>query len=335
MKVSYNYILKYLPTYIILIFIATSCAIYEPVQIQVLKPAGTKINPKISRLILVNHANYKKKDTELTQNNDSTRTNEYFSGLSGILGNSPRLELVQSPVYYFEKPSFSQRFMKLDWETVSKVCRDSSADAAIVLENYQITYSDPLQLHYSEDYGLYARLMMENTSLWRIYYPSEQLIADEYLQKDTLYWDATGITEADIANQLPDIDEAILQSCWYAGQKFGERISPSWVAKKRYLINCEITDFQNAVLYAQQNNWDNAIEIWKKYPYGKKRRLAAFAAYNLAVASETLDHLDIALEWASKSYLIRKNEYVKKYIELLEKRKKDQEDYIKSLNENP
>jgi hypothetical protein len=80
---------------------------------------------------------------------------------------------------------------------------------------------------------------------------------------------------------------------------------------------------------AKQDKWDDAIEIWKKFPYGKRKRLAAYAAYNLAVASETLDHIDLALEWASKSFFLNRNKFIEDYINILEKRKTE-----KNLIEN-
>lgn len=309
-------------------FLFSSCLTYEPVKLQVLKPAGVKINPDVYRVVFVNHSNYKK-STFASNNNefstfnaDSLRTVQYFAGLAEVLLNSPRFYLINKPTEYIEKASYSERFITLSWDEISKLCTDSAADAAIILENYSITYTDPIKLQYSEEYVLYGSLEMENSSIWRIAIPSEKAEADNYLLKDTLFWDASGNYEVEVLSNLPNVNDATLQSCYYAGKKYGERIAQTWETKNRYLLSCENKDFQLAVSYAKLGQWDKAIEIWKKYPYSQKRRFAAYAAYNLAIASERVDNIDAALEWASKSYLTMKDKDVEQYIKILEERKK-------------
>lgn len=311
---------------VFLMVVASSCSVYEPIQLQVLKPAGANLKENISSVALVNHAVIHKQKDPRT---DSLRTDEYFYGLAGVLSNSPTISFNQKNYYYVRK-TIDTRFDKLNWDYVLSICGDS-IDAAIVLENYQVTLNDPTAVEFSSVYGFYTQLKVENTSLWRIYYPRTKEIIYEHLLKDTLIWDASSFDQGELKYQLPELDEAVNQSCFYSGVKLGEHISPSWNTKTRFLINCEYYDFQNAIIYAKNNQWDKAIELWKKYPYGKKKRLAAYAAYNLAIASETMDLIDVALEWAAKSYLLKKDDYVKKYIELLERRKSEKQNIIKKI----
>ena len=62
----------------------------------------------------------------------------------------------------------------------------------------------------------------------------------------------------------------------------------------------------------------------KIYVWEKKGWLH-FACYNMAIASETHDNIDAALEWAAKSFLLNNDEYTEKYINILENRKKQKE----------
>ena len=80
------------------------------------------------------------------------------------------------------------------------------------------------------------------------------------------------------------------------------------------LFRIEKADFINALQYVKIDKWEAAITLWKKYTYGKNKRLAANACYNMAIASETYDNIDVALEWAAKSFLLKKDEFTEKYI---------------------
>jgi hypothetical protein len=309
----------------LIVLIIQSCASYEPIKIQVLKPAQIKVPSEILKLVIINHSvqkdtlsnNFKTK--ELKFNNDSILTSEYFSGLLDVLLNSPRFEIANQTPFYIEKSS-KDKFEQIDWLTIDMLCKDNNADAALVLENYQLLYSDQIPLNYVDNY-LHGVLQIENNSIWKIYEPSKMKVPEDFLLSDTLFWDGFGYHYDQVAQQLPAIKDALLQSCNYAGKKYGERISQTWSTKNRYIINCENKDFRMAFMLINENKWEEAIELWKKYPYGKNIRLASFAAYNLAVATEALDNIGASLEWAAKSYFLNKNSYVENYIKILEKRK--------------
>jgi len=314
---------------LLIALIIQSCVSFEPIKIQVLKPAQVKIPSEIYKLILINHS--VKKDSILANlktsrnklNTDSTLTSEYFNGLLEILLNSPRFEIANQTPYYIEKSSKSI-FEKIDWLTVDALCKDNNADAALVLENFQLLYPNQIPLSYEDGY-LHGILQIENNAIWKIYEPSKMNVPEDNLLKDTLIYDGFGFSKEQVAQQLPLTKDQLLQSCLYAGRKYGERIAQTWLTKNRYIINCENKDFIRAFKLVNENKWEEAIELWKKYPYGKNSRLASFAAYNLAVAAEALDNIDASLEWAAKSYLLNKNTYVENYIKILEKRKQEKD----------
>lgn len=314
--------------FVALILTGYSCGSYEPIQIQVLKPALYAVPGNVTSIVLLNHANYQKSSFTSTDKSsvdldlDSAQTNEYFRGLEYVLLNSPRFTIVNDTPLYILKPGFNERYEDINLQTLQDICKKNNADGAIVLENHLVTTPEAI-LNYIDSYTLKGTLQIFNNSIWHIYSAEQNKIINDYLLKDTLYWDATGNSDYQVIHNLPDLKSVVLQSCYYAGSKYGQRIAQTWDVKVRYLINIQNNDFRNAYSLAKQDKWEQAIELWKKYPYGKNKRLAAFASYNLAVASEVLDHLDIALEWAAKSYLIRNDGYVKYYIETLEKRKKE------------
>jgi hypothetical protein len=319
--------------YPLLFFSLFSCSTYKLMQIQILKPASIKLSGNINKILLVNHAVLRTSTftsvdngTLTNENKDSIRTSEYFNGLCEVLSNSPRFETFNISPVYIAKSNFNERYYSLEWPVIKKLCNDSSADAAIVLENFQVIYLPKGTMQYNDEFGYFkGTLEMDNSSLWKIYVPANNKIEDDFLETDTLCWDGYGFDESTVLEQFPDISDAILQSCFYAGKKYGQRIAQTWETRSRYLIYCNNKDFRKAHKLATNENWEEAIEIWKKYPYGKKKRLAAYAAYNLAVASEVLDHIDVALDWASKSFFLKNDILVENYIKILEKRKTDKD----------
>jgi len=48
----------------------------------------------------------------------------------------------------------------------------------------------------------YAALTVENSSLWKIYIPSEKKIVDDYTLKDTTFWDAYGANSEELTSTI-------------------------------------------------------------------------------------------------------------------------------------
>lgn len=306
----------------------------EPVTIQVLNPAKINLPPDINKLILVNHAVRIDDDSGRTRADDSLLTANYFAGFLQKIHTSPRFEIVSdTPVVVYKTQA--DRFVSLDSFALKAIVDSQQADAAIVLENYQVVINDPVEIHFSPEYGYYGTMSVENGSLWKVFERRSSSFVDDYLQKDTLFWDAAGSSEDEVIEQMPLLHTAAIQSCYYAGMKYVERIAPIWNTQQRMLLVPNNWDFYKALEYTRQNQWLRAVEIWRKHAYGKNKRLAAMACYNMAVASELYDNIDAALDWAARSYLIKNKKYAEDYIRLLEKRKQIKLQLEQQPVENP
>jgi len=303
----------------IVIIVVSSCVVQEEIQIGTFVPSEIKPDTSINNVVLVNHALFNGTYPQSSFYKDSLYTMAYFDGLSDILSNSVQYKLVDAPVQYLKK-SMNEQFKKLTLEELNVLALKTDADAAVVLENYQTTYTDPIKLIFDENYGYYGSLVIENTSLWRVYKLKTGEKIDEYLLCDTLFFDAAGNTFEEAYSNFPKIDNAISQTCYILGQKYGKRIANTWQIEKRTLFNCEKPDFNEASKLAKNGQWEKALLLWKKYINHKNRRLASLACYNIAVACEVMDNIDAALDWAAKSYFTYPNVWATKYISVLEKR---------------
>ena len=68
-------------------------------------------------------------------------------------------------------------------------------------------------------------------------------------------------------------------------------------------------------------DWDEAAELWKKETSSSDPKLAGMASFNMAIVSEIKGELDIAIEWAKKSYENYGNKKALKYLNILKNRK--------------
>ena len=80
--------------------------------------------------------------------------------------------------------------------------------------------------------------------------------------------------------------------------------------------------FIQASKHIFNNNWQEAVKIWKPLTSHKNRFIAARACFNMALASEANGNIEIALSWVKKSMKLG-NKKAKIYLKRLEKRKID------------
>jgi hypothetical protein len=322
-----------------LILIVSSCKTTYNIEVQILQPAQVIIPAQIKKVALVSHSNYKASrfvDENLRTyvlKNDSLRSNEYISAVYDVMNQSPRFTVVNTESIYLEKESHSMQNMMLTQDKIKEIGLKQKADALIVLESFSTPTKPSIKAYYVPEYNMYfGSLSIENSSLWKMYDVSGTNIIDEYVVTDTLTFETYANYDFEIPNNLPSWNDAVFESCYRAGKKYAERIAPTWIKEERFIYNYSNNDFLKASELAKNNKWLEAIEIWKKYPYGKKIKLAALASFNLAVACEVLDDFDAALEWASKSYFLNHDPVTEKYIKLIESRKAEKMKIEKQMN---
>ncbi|MCX6233611.1 MAG: DUF6340 family protein, partial [Bacteroidetes bacterium] len=180
---------------------------------------------------------------------------------------------------------------------------------------------------YSADLGI------DVNSGWRIYDPVNKSIADMNIYSFDRRWDKTASSPGEALGQLPSKRNAINQTGIYAGEQYGIRISPVWAHVTRSYYSKGQEDLELAKRYVKTNEWEKAAEVWKKLAFNPDRELAGKAAYNMALASEMKGELDIAREWAKKSYEEFGNKKALGYLKIIERRIGDQEDLKRQMGD--
>jgi len=80
---------------------------------------------------------------------------------------------------------------------------------------------------------------------------------------------------------------------------------------------------RNDIFQVMEDDWEEALKVWKELSALKRKRISAKAAFNTALYYEMEDRLVPALDWAIKSKELHDFDLTDEYVKLLEKRIKD------------
>lgn len=120
-------------------------------------------------------------------------------------------------------------------------------------------------------------------------------------QRDTLLWEILS------RNQLKEtvlnykIKESFLGTMTDIGESVSQNFFDKWDRDTRSLYFLFGAQWQEAMIAASEFNWSKASEIWLEATSSTNDKVAACAAYNLAVACEMQDKKALSLEWLKYS----------------------------------
>jgi hypothetical protein len=315
-----------------------SCNTVREISIEVLVPAEVTIPEHIQSVAFVNRSYmpWLARNPEDTMARppedlyilDTIINNKFFLGLFDALNSSPLFDLEDPIVFQFRR-SDSTRFPDpLSIENLQYITDSLYTDAIISLEGYRVSDSltvwdqsndiwlepDYYFIEYKFDY------IVEGTMQWRIYDGIYGILIDEFIKTDTTEWTVYGDSEEAI-NELPEVVDAYREYAYQRGYDFGMRVSPSWSQVRRFYFITGNKNIRKAAEFAFNEKWEAAAGLWKQESSSDDTKIAAKAAFNLALYSEKKDLLIPAIDWATRSYDLIQEKYTKTYIEILEKRK--------------
>ncbi|OFX59777.1 MAG: hypothetical protein A2046_08605 [Bacteroidetes bacterium GWA2_30_7] len=327
----------------ILTLIFTSCST-SSITMKVLVPAQITVPTNIKKLAVANRS-LPGKGEKFNNILEGVLTGEGIQvdreasfrcvdGVADVLVSSPRYTVKVPSNLDLRGTGTTEWPIPLEWNEVERICKENDADALIALEifdsNTGIRYSTKeakkkvgdKEVPYTEhtatmDIGIMAG--------WRIYNPSNQAIVDQNIFTDHKFWYGQGEKQEQALGRLPAQRSCIIEAGKFAGSQYGIRISPVWVSVSRAYYTKGVDDFETAKLKVRANQWAEAAEIWQKYVSNSDTKIAGRAAYNMALACEVDGKLDLAIDWAKKSYSEFKNKSARSYMNTLTQRQADQQ----------
>lgn len=310
-----------------IILISGSCRSTHPLTIEILVPAENIMPEGNNRIIVVNRSLWPDSlDKTLVAAdlvNDAAR--ECIIGLIHVIESSGFADTLMIRDIA-ELDSSSIKF-PINWWILDTLARAAKGDVVIGLEYFTITTEETGEIiagdifpGISADLYFSLDLSLAVHSFWRIYHVPTRSIHEEYWARDTVQLYSTGANKHEAVANLPDLVEILLETAYNNGYDYGRRLVPFWVQVNRFYYKSGSKGIREGHKLARQNRWLEAARVWKQETNHHNERKAARAMYNMAVASEVQDKLEIALDWALKSYYLEADPATKKYIDLLSER---------------
>jgi hypothetical protein len=331
-------------SYFILSFLSylffASCSSTSTTSLPVLKPADITLPDHIQKVAVVNRSlpDDKNKAWNIIEgiftgegiHADKIGSQYCIEGFSQTIMQSPRFQLVNSPVTQLHATGTGQMPPPLSWLQVESICQQSGADALILLEVFDsdaIITTEVFEKTIKNKEGAHTKVPMYRANMrmvvksaWRIYDPSTKRTWDEVRGDDYMMFTAEGNNPQAAINMLIARREAINRTGRYAGGLYANRISPMWITVTRQYYKKGNDAMEMAARKARTNDWKGASEIWKKEANNADAKIAGRANYNMAVFCEKEGRLDLALEWARKSYTQYNNKKARAYTSILNQR---------------
>ena len=332
------------------LFIALGSCSTSKFVVDVTKPPSIKIPVDISRILITNRClkeEYEKPD-EVVKG--------LIAGEGPVINQAGAKKAIESviedtryapgmePVYTSAVPrvdTLDKEFpQSLDWSTVENLCRQYNSDALLSLEvfitNTFIDYGYYQRRETKDNVKVWsnttiynkkiehiplARLRVEITAGWRMYYPADTQIVVEELKTHIQQWEFEGKTQKDALRNLPSKMFAVEDAGRLAGIDFSSRLYPIRTTVERVLFLKGSSEFKIANQHLKQRHWKSAATIWKKYTNDQDKKIASAALYNLAVINEMDGNIEEAFRLAKQAGEIYEARIIKEYILLLEEKK--------------
>jgi|AntRauTorcE11898_2_1112593.scaffolds.fasta_scaffold03577_4 hypothetical protein len=206
---------------------------------------------------------------------------------------------------------------------VSRICSSTGAGMIISLEAF---HSFDSLYRYTEAGYYVSERKTELLTVWRVYNRGESTAVYRSFLEDSIFFNAYGYSRSDADAGLINYKDALYEISYNSGKKFLEEISPHWQEIERIYFDYYSKDMQKANKYAAKSLWRKAAQVWRPVAEQQKGAKTAYAAYNMALASEMAGQLDLAMYWLKKALSIRPdNYYFLQYQNQLQKRISRQE----------
>ncbi len=303
---------KFSPLFLF-ILLFTSCSSIEQISIDYMIPAEINFPESLSRVAVVNNVSNQgvnnKSFEEQTKLDESSHKLFNFNGDANIMVESLAQSLATAN--YFDEVVVCDSSLRLN-DKFGRQTLLSQSETKMLAEQLDVDFiiaidSLPLQasryIDYHPEWNTFIGLVdMKVSPSVTIYIPSRNNPLYVINAKDSIFWEKLGKTEGYvIANQIKE-SEMIKEASNFAGTLPMKYLLPSWKSVNRTLYVGGNIHMRDAMVYARENNWEQALEIWSNaYKQTKKKKEKMRLANNIALCYEVLDDLDNSIEWADKA----------------------------------
>ncbi len=315
------------------------------ITFRVMLPAPVTLPKNIKTIAIIDRTVPEKKGVNIVEGvltgegvgEDKDAAQVTLDGVYSVMQYSPIFKAIRTSEM-LKGTSFGNAFPNpLPWDTVEMLCKKYNADAVLSLESFDSNFIIsggtnllPGQNKVGEVIGMAQHVASGSNSVnlgFRLYYPEEKNIIDEYRFSQNINWDHPANSLTDAVNAIAGKNQAVKDAGYKAGILYARRVTPQWysVSREYYKRGKHNQDLAEGARMMEINNWDNAISSLEKAVQSRKRKVKGRAAHNLAVVYEILGNLDSAKIWAQDAYAKYRNKPSKYYLYDLNNRIQNQE----------
>jgi hypothetical protein len=310
--------------YYLIAIVISSCSSTNVLTISVQQPAPVSIPADVAKVGLLNRSlsGDKYKALEIIDNVLSAKGKEFDKDGAENMIIGCYNELIAINKYkevkiikdsLFKNIAHGVMPSSLSWEEVERLCRINNVDIVYVLSFYdtETVMDNNSKNEYKSGNGGFLvpdlnnniRLLTRVDAGWRIYDPVNKFILDEYFINDQVVLQTSGFNPIKTVEVLNARKESVMEASKNLGITYAQRILPYYIRVSREYFVRGSNNFKMAKRLARVGNWDGAAELWKDEVNNEKRKVAGRACYNMAIINEINGNLELAIEWASRSYV--------------------------------
>ncbi len=263
--------------------------------------------------------------------NDIQAVDTTLKALGELLFESGRYDFVipENRFLDFERNAFITK--EMPWDEVKLLCDTFNTDAVLSLDYLKMRVSTNYEKNSTFDPGnngfvsfVEAQMEISYEAIFRVYDPRVEKVIRRQLMRDTLYWDDADYTINALFNRFTPVKTALTETGISIALNLSNEISTKWRPERRsYFIKGD-SNLKQAEPLVNSNQWETAIKVWKESAENaKSKSVKSRAEFNIALGYEMLGDIDLAIEWALKSYNTMFHTATYNYLETLKRRKND------------
>ena len=279
----------------------TACQTIETISMDYMLPAEVSFPEELKRVAVVNNSPVIKPEQTLIEEKGSEKS---FWGDSKRATEALANALAEGN--YFDEVIICDSLLRatdsqpaahpLTLEEINQLTHALDVDFLISLEGLIVKTKRDLQYlpEWRVNYGTIDAKVYATT---RIYLPNRPNAMATLHSNDSIFWEESALHESDLRRLLPDDVEVQRQASDFAGSLPVQQLLPHWKSAQRYLYGGSSVNLRDALVYVRENDWTQAIDLWKKEYEVKNVKRKKAAAYNLSVGYEMQDQMEEAVRW--------------------------------------
>ncbi|MGM0496488.1 MAG: DUF6340 family protein [Bacteroidota bacterium] len=317
----YYSVRQYFIIFISLVLLA-GCSPIKEVETETLQPAEITFPAHFSNIAFI--LSYPDNEFELV-NKESFKDNilkELKYGIADITDNSPRFLPGNILLFNPSELNIVESTDSIGTDKLYYIADSLQVDGLIFLQKFSL--DSRLKKEYNYDYGeYYLNFKITSKASWKIFSRLETEFIDSFDYSEKYVWESLSSSEINAIAKLPDYPDSFKEAAYWTGYDYANRIFPIWETNKRVYYARGNKVMRSAKEKVENNNWKEAIRLWKRNLSHPEDEMISRSAYNIALAMEMMGKIDLAMKWAKKAYEINNKQRAMQYYEDLKQRKEE------------